>query len=137
MRNRRFSKPLTLPSPRGRLRRKKTSRNLGFRKHLLQWDSLSTSCLQTIRFYIDAIEIMNAIFSLCLMLFYAIDTYNDGMPQTLIVIEYILLIYFSLDYLLFFYISENRLLYIFSSQSFISYITIIPTFIYQVKFYSK
>lgn len=88
-------------------------------------------------FYIDAIEIMNAFFSLCLMLFYAIDTYNDGMPQTLIVIEYILLIYFSLDYLLFFYISENRLLYIFSSQSFISYITIIPTFIYQVKFYSK
>ena len=77
----------------------------------------------------DLIEAFNAFLSLCLSLFFALDTYYDGTPVVIIYAEYVILILHTLDYLLFFFISENRLLYVFSFQSICSYITIIPTFL--------
>jgi hypothetical protein len=62
----------------------------------------------------DAIEIINAIASLTLTLFFAVDTYK-GAPTALAYVEFIIVVYLALDFLLFFYISENRLLYLFSA----------------------
>lgn len=77
----------------------------------------------------DIIEGFNAVLSLFLSLFFALDTYYDGTPVVIKYAEYVILILHTLDYLLFFFISENRLLYFFSFQSICSYITIIPTFL--------
>lgn len=61
----------------------------------------------------DVIEILNAICSFLLTLFFAVDTYNYETPIALQYLELIIIIYLFLDFLLFFYISENRLLYLF------------------------
>jgi len=78
----------------------------------------------------DTIEILNAIISIIMTMFYALDTYFDNnTPEPIKIIELILLVYLFMDYLLFFIISESRLLYLFSLQSFVNAITIIPLFL--------
>ena len=80
----------------------------------------------------DFIEGLNAILSLLLTVFYALDSYYPGTPKVIVYSEDVILLMMTLDYLLFFFISENRLFYFFSFQSMCSYITIIPTFLVRV-----
>jgi hypothetical protein len=81
----------------------------------------------------DIIEVVNAIMSFLLTLFFAVDTYYKGTPKVIEVAEYAILILHTLDYLLFFFISDNRLFYFFSFQSICSYLTILPTFLVRVE----
>ena len=77
----------------------------------------------------DVLEVINAFNSFFMTIFFAVDTYFDGTPPIIIIIEYGILIFQTLDWLLFFFISDNRLFYAFSFQSIVSYLTVIPTFL--------
>lgn len=77
----------------------------------------------------DVIEVINALLSFILTLFFALDTYYDGTPIVIEYAEYVVLILHTLDFVLLFFISYNRLFYILSLQSVCSYLTIIPTFL--------
>ena len=75
----------------------------------------------------DIIELINAINSTFMTIFFAVNTYYDVTPPIIVILEYGILISLTLDFLLFFIISDNRLFYAFSFQSIVSYLTIIPT----------
>ena len=81
----------------------------------------------------DIVEIINSFNSFFMTLFFAVDTYYEGTPPIIIIIEYGILIFQTLDLLLFFFISDNRLFYAFSFQSIVSYMTIIPTFLVRLQ----
>lgn len=81
----------------------------------------------------DIVEIINSFNSFFMTIFFAVDTYYEGTPPIIIIIEYGILIFQTLDLLLFFFISDNRLFYAFSFQSIVSYMTIIPTFLVRLQ----
>jgi potassium large conductance calcium-activated channel subfamily M alpha protein 1 len=89
------------------------------------------------------LDTINAIFSICMMLLHAYDTYNwkantisiPAQYQVVSIFEIALDIYFIIDFALNLYISENKLYFACRLSSCLEYISVLPSFFSQLGFY--